>query len=702
MSIVSVTPVTVTYHPNSAPSPEGELFTVDLLERTQLVDFDSDAAATSALTAVVSGIANVTAWHLQFDLITQIRRLAIMRPQSLSQETCGSTIIPFVVEQSRAARSSVARNGLMAIDDLVATCSDKLIVKAAAVATALLESCASNQPKVIRATAAKALDTACVAATTDGAGSTAASSSLRVALAPALAMSTGHKNRDVQMNAMVYTSECQRVDHVREHDHMQPNPSKCLTHRNHLHAAGACIEGMSPEQLKDALDCKALLPSLYIGLTKSKSPEGKKAATTSCLALCKGLGDAEWESRVAAALAPDTQGTVLAAGKPVAKKEKPKGARKSGRRKFVPPRGKQSGGAKSGSSDSFEVAALPPPAPRGRGVETGAGGAAKVVTVANGSYGSGSLSLMFGSGAYAIISPKDGGGSGGGVTTKASKPRRKKVAVPVFRKGRPPASKGLGGKNEACIVANGAYGCGGASMVFIGGVYSIIGQDQPVGDHSAMMLDFKPAAPRKKRLPTPLTRVGGPTGKEGGMVVTPIGDAHSAAQVRTVTAGSYGATRLALTGISYRIAVEGGSNGGAATFKATKPRARRKPVALTRVGGPTGKEGGVVITSLVAFERVSDPAEPEEHEHHVEFSLELHDHDLASFHDGHQAALLEILHGHLDGHLDGHLVEIDRIEVGSVVVHVRVRHPPGSEDHHTEKTVDLLSDHSALSEKLVS
>ena len=110
----------------------------------------------------------------------------------------------------------------------------------------------------------------------------------------------------------------------------------------------------------------------------------------------------------------------------------------------------------------------------------------------------------------------------------------------------------------------------------------------------------------------------------------------------------------------------------------------------------------MVITSLVAFERVSDPAEPEEHEHHVEFSLELHDHDLASFHDGHQAALLEILHGHLDGHLDGHLVEIDRIEVGSVVVHVRVRHPPGSEDHHTEKTVDLLSDHSALSEKLVS
>lgn len=99
---------------------------------------------------------------------------------------------------------------------------------------------------------------------------------------------------------------------------------------------------------------------------------------------------------------------------------------------------------------------------------------------------------------------------------------------------------------------------------------------------------------------------------------------------------------------------------------------------------------------------VSDESDESEHEHHVEFSIVLHDHDIASFHDGHQAALLEILHGHMGGHLDGHVVELDGFEVGSLVVRLRVRHPPGSKDHHVDKTVDFLSDHSALSEKLVS
>lgn len=238
-------------------------------------------------------------------------------------------------------------------------------------------------------------------------------------------------------------------------------------------------------------------------------------------------------------------------------------------------------------------------------------------------------------------------------------------------------------------------------MIFTAGVHAIIGQDQPVRDYSTTT-DFKPSVPRPKRLPTPLTRLGGPTGKEGGVLVTPVGDAHSVTQIRTVVAGSYGASTFALNGRTYRIAVKGGGNGGAMSFKATKPRARRASVAFTRVGGPTGKEGGVVITSQVVERPSVDTAEPEDHEHHVEFSIELHDHDLASFHGDHQAALLEILHGHLDGHLDGHVVEIDGIEVGSVVVHVRVRHPPGSQDHHTDKTVDLLSDHSELADKLVS
>ena len=38
----------------------------------------------------------------------------------------GVRTIPFVAAQARSARSSVARNGLMAMDDLLMTCSNKV------------------------------------------------------------------------------------------------------------------------------------------------------------------------------------------------------------------------------------------------------------------------------------------------------------------------------------------------------------------------------------------------------------------------------------------------------------------------------------------------------------------------------------------------------------------------------------------------
>ena len=44
------------------------------------------------------------------------------------------------------------------------------------------------------------------------------------------------------------------------------------------------------------------------------------------------------------------------------------------------------------------------------------------------------------------------------------------------------------------------------------------------------------------------------------------------------------------------ITVASGGKGTTTTFKATKPRTKRAPVALTRVGGPTGKEGIMVVT----------------------------------------------------------------------------------------------------------
>ena len=110
----------------------------------------------------------------------------------------------------------------------------------------------------------------------------------------------------------------------------------------------------------------------------------------------------------------------------------------------------------------------------------------------------------------------------------------------------------------------------------------------------------------------------------------------------------------------------------------------------------------------------------------------LHGQDLATFTEGHRQALLEVLNGHLDAEgQGGHTIEIDAVEAGSVVVHVRVRHPKGPKASSSssasasvlsasmassaavatntgaspeasvgERTVGLLTDHGALSEKL--
>ena len=129
----------------------------------------------------------------------------------------------------KSARSSVARNGLMALDDLMATCGNKIKEKSVVIAETLLESCASNQPKVIRLAATTALDTASMAGP------------LTVPLAPALAKLVSHKNRDVQQSSMIYTCKC--------------------------------VQAMSEEQIKDKLDMKKLLPLVFEGFTKCKAPE---------------------------------------------------------------------------------------------------------------------------------------------------------------------------------------------------------------------------------------------------------------------------------------------------------------------------------------------------------------------------------------------------------------------------------------------
>merc|ERR1719313_2185110 len=140
-------------------APEGELFTVELLQREQIEPFDSEEEAIDTLETLLGDIKTVDQWHLQFEILTSIRRLAAHHPDLLAKNKLGLEIMPFVAAQAKSARSSVARNGLMAIDDLLASCSVKLKESSTLVAETLLESMASNQPKVIRATATTALDT---------------------------------------------------------------------------------------------------------------------------------------------------------------------------------------------------------------------------------------------------------------------------------------------------------------------------------------------------------------------------------------------------------------------------------------------------------------------------------------------------------------------------------------------------------------
>lgn len=51
--------------PDPHPWAEGELFTVELLEREQIDPFDSEEEAIATLQAILNDIKSVTQWHLQ-------------------------------------------------------------------------------------------------------------------------------------------------------------------------------------------------------------------------------------------------------------------------------------------------------------------------------------------------------------------------------------------------------------------------------------------------------------------------------------------------------------------------------------------------------------------------------------------------------------------------------------------------------------
>ena len=68
---------------------------------TPLPAFTSDDEAMTALESVAKDIKTVDAWHLQFELLTTIRRLVLHHPDSMDKKTYSSAIVPFVTEKVR-------------------------------------------------------------------------------------------------------------------------------------------------------------------------------------------------------------------------------------------------------------------------------------------------------------------------------------------------------------------------------------------------------------------------------------------------------------------------------------------------------------------------------------------------------------------------------------------------------------------------
>mmetsp|Transcript_34612 Transcript_34612/g.78240 ORF Transcript_34612/g.78240 Transcript_34612/m.78240 type:complete len:373 (+) Transcript_34612:89-1207(+) len=278
-------------------APEGELFVVTVLPREELA-LDSTGSPAEELEKVVipalTASSGDTPWNVEFDAITALRRI-LVHHSAVVTSTVIETLIPGMEKSARSLRSVLAKNAIFCINDLFLKSSLELNLSQKSVdalSFALLDSCASNAPKAIRAAALSALDQAALTGP-------------HLKLAPALASRSSHKNKDVQEKAMVYTERC----------------------------LAKLAEGSDSTWAKE-LDFGRLLPALNFGLN-CKAPAGKKAAKQSCALVANSLSMAEWEKQVetnALGLTPPQVEELKNAAKEPVKKA-PKASEKAAERK---------------------------------------------------------------------------------------------------------------------------------------------------------------------------------------------------------------------------------------------------------------------------------------------------------------------------------------------------------------------------------
>jgi hypothetical protein len=196
-------------------------------------------------------------WNEEFDAITSLRRILIYHPEVVTSKIIES-LVPGMEKAIRNSRSVLAKNSIYCAEDLFLKCSAELNISQKStdvLAFALLDACASNSPKQLKAAALNALNQA-------------VQTGPLPKLAPALATRASHKNPDVSEQAMVFAEKALKA-----------------------------LERGSITTFARNMDVSRMIPALMFGLSGKTAPT-KKAARDCCVILSSSLSFLEWENQV--------------------------------------------------------------------------------------------------------------------------------------------------------------------------------------------------------------------------------------------------------------------------------------------------------------------------------------------------------------------------------------------------------------------
>jgi hypothetical protein len=200
------------------------------------------------------------AWNVHFEGISALRRVLAFSPEKLELDSFEG-MVSGVQQGCKNARSTLAKNALMCVEDLfffqpppLKSLSSLVI---ATLVTTCLERCSPSQSKTIRAAATAAVEQM-----------TAAQTELEVLalLWPALLPHAGHKNKDVALQAIV-------------------SAEKVLT-------TAVALDG---EFVQQKVDVGQALSCLILGIN-GKVPAGRSAAKVCCLTLMRSIGKDSYQS----------------------------------------------------------------------------------------------------------------------------------------------------------------------------------------------------------------------------------------------------------------------------------------------------------------------------------------------------------------------------------------------------------------------